>query len=100
MSVTEIGFQATMAIALMIPAAYADQLTSADHGMTVVDVVTTSLYGTTTIKWLADANFAASLTPDSPYWVPGINPDGSMSLGTAVAFIAQLNRNSYLGITN
>jgi hypothetical protein len=66
----------------------------------VTDVAITPKYGTTTIKWLADANFAASLKPDSPYWVPGINPDGSMSLHTATQFIDQLNKNSYLGINN
>jgi hypothetical protein len=79
-------------------AASADTLTSTNGGMTVTDTVMTAAYGTTTITWLADANFAASLTPDSPYWVKGINPDGSMSLSTAVAFINQLNMNSYLGI--
>ena len=68
--------------------------------MTVVDVVNTPLYGTVTIKWLADANFAASLTPASPYWVPGINQNGSMSLRTAALFIAQLNKYHYLGIRN
>src|SRR5277367_2118001 len=66
--------------------------------MTVTDTITTALYGTTTITWLRDANLAASLTPDSPLWVEGINPDGSMSLSTAVAFINQLNMQSYLGI--
>ena len=81
-------------------AASADTLTSGDHGMTVIDTVTTSAYGTTTIQWLADANFAASLGPNSPYWVDGINPDGSMSLSTAAEFINQLNKNAYLGITN
>jgi hypothetical protein len=65
---------------------------------TVTDTITTALYETTTITWLRDANLAASLTPDSPLWVEGINPDGSMSLSTAVAFINQLNINSYLGI--
>jgi hypothetical protein len=79
-------------------ASAADTLTSTNGGMTVTDVVTTADYGTTTITWLADANFAASLTQDSPYWVPNINSDGSMSLGTAVAFIQKLNDNSYLGI--
>ena len=85
---------------LGVRAACADTLTSGDDGRTVIDIVTTPTYGTTTIKWLADANFAASLRPDSPYWVPGINPDGSMSLSTAVEFINQLNHYAYLGITN
>jgi hypothetical protein len=80
-------------------AASADTLTSGDDGRTVIDTVTTAAYGTTTIKWLADANFAASLRPDSPYWVPGINPDGSMSLRTAAEFINKLNEYGYLGIT-
>jgi hypothetical protein len=95
--------QALMAAAVMVMglrAACQDTLTPADGGKTVVDVVTTSFYGTTTIKWLADANFAASLRPDSPYWVPGINRDGSMSLSTAKAFIDRLNAHSYLGISN
>jgi hypothetical protein len=93
---------AMIVVALVILGARAacaqDVLTSTNGGMTVTDTVTTTDYGTTTITWLADANFAASLTPDSPYWVEGINPDGSMSLSTAVAFINQLNINSYLGI--
>ena len=95
--------QTMIVVALMIlgvRAACADTLTSGDNGRTVIDTVTTPAYGTTTIKWLADANFAASLRPDSPYWVPGINPDGSMSLSTAVEFINQLNHYAYLGITN
>jgi hypothetical protein len=75
-----------------------DVLTSTNSGMTVTDTVTTAAYGTTTITWLADANFAASLTPENPNWVEGINPDGSMSLSTAVAFVNQLNINNYLGI--
>jgi hypothetical protein len=73
-------------------------VTSTNGGKTVTDTVTTTLYGTTTITWAADANIAGGLTKDSPYWVDGINPDGSMSLGTAVAFIKKLNDNSYLGI--
>jgi hypothetical protein len=94
--------QTMIVVAILIlgaRAACADDLVSTDNGMTVTDVVTTPKYGTVIIKWLADANFAASLTPDSPYWVPGINADGSMSLGTATAFIAQLNNKAYLGIT-
>ncbi len=94
--------QTIIAVATMILGVRAwgqDTLTWADHGMTVVDTVTTPINGTTTLKWLADANFAASLRPESPYWVPGINPDGSMSLSTAKAFIDQLNSHAYLGIT-
>ncbi len=83
---------------LGVRGATADTLTSGNDGRTVIDVVNTPKYGKTTITWLADANFAASLKPDSPYWVPGINPDGSMSLGTAAHFIDQLNKNAYLGI--
>jgi hypothetical protein len=78
----------------------ADTLTLGDDGRTVIDVVATAAYGTTTIKWLTDANFAASLRPGSPYWVSGINPDGSMSLSTAVAFVDRLNKYAYLGIAN
>jgi hypothetical protein len=90
---------AVAVIILGVRSASADTLTSGDDGKTVIDVVTTKTYGTTTIKWLSDANFAARLRADSPYWVPGINPDGSMPLSVAVAFIAQLNKNAYLGIT-
>jgi hypothetical protein len=90
---------AVVTVFLSAQGLYADQLVAGDNGLTVVDVVTTSLYGSTTITWLADANFAASLRPGDLYWVPGINPDGSMSLVTAVAFIQQLNNYAYLGIT-
>jgi hypothetical protein len=93
---------AILSVALMTLYARAwgqDTLNFDDHGMTVVDVVNSPLNGMTTIKWLADANFAASVRPDSPYWVPGINPDGSMSLSTAHAFIEKLNEHAYLGIT-
>ena len=72
--------------------------TAADGSIaTVIDTVTTP-YGTTTITWLADANLAASLSPGSPLRVDGINPDGSMSLSSAVAFIDKLNTNKYMGI--
>ena len=57
------------------------------------------LYGGVTLTWPADANIAGGLRPDSPYWVPGINPDGSMALSTAAEFVDKLNQNEYLGIT-
>jgi hypothetical protein len=92
------SFLACAVLLIPAPLAASDTLTTTNNGMTVVDVVNTPLYGTVTITWLADANFAASLGPDSPYWVPGINPNGSMSLRTAALFIKQLNKYSYLGI--
>jgi hypothetical protein len=70
-----------------------------DHGKTVIETVTTKQYGTVTLTWPADANIAGGLRPDSPYWVPGINPDGSMALSTAAEFVDKLNKNAYLGIT-
>jgi hypothetical protein len=32
----------------------------------------------TNVAYLANANLAATLKTDSPYYVSGINPDGSM----------------------
>jgi hypothetical protein len=69
------------------------QLTPTDGGLTVTD-------SATGITWLANGDFAYGLTPSSPYYVPGINPDGSMSLGTAQAFVANLNTQDYLGHFN
>ena len=74
-------------------------VTTGDHGRTVIETVTTPMYGTVTLTWPADANIAGGLRPDSPYWVPGINPDGSMALSTAAEFVDKLNKNAYLGIT-
>jgi hypothetical protein len=53
------------------------------------------------VSFLANANLAGSLGHDSPYWVVGINPDGSMNTKTLAAFLAALNNaaNPYLGIT-
>ena len=45
------------------------------------------------VTWLADADLAAS----DACGVAGINPDGSMSWHTAVAFIDSLNARAYLG---
>jgi hypothetical protein len=64
-----------------------------DGGKTVIETVTTPLYGAVTLTWPADANIAGGLRPDSPYWVPGINPDGSMALSTAAEFVDKLNQN-------
>ncbi|HXW13035.1 MAG TPA: hypothetical protein VEN79_00870 [Terriglobia bacterium] len=94
--------QTMIVVALMIlgaRAARADTLSGGDDGQTVIETVTTA-DGTITLTWLADANFAGSLGHDSPYWVDGINLDGSMSLSTATAFINNLNNNKYLGISN
>ena len=46
---------AVVFLILGVRVARADTLTQSDYGMTVIDTVTTTLYGTTTIKWLADA---------------------------------------------
>ncbi len=53
------------------------------------------------VTFLANANLAGTLSHDSPYWVSGINPDGSMNLDTLTNFLAALNKpdNPYLGIT-
>ena len=77
----------------------AQTVTTGDGGKTVIETVTTPLYDTVTLTWPADANIAGSVRPDSPYWVPGINPDGSMPLSTAAEFVDKLNENAYLGIT-
>jgi hypothetical protein len=55
----------------------------------------------TNVAYLANANLAATLEPDSPYYVPGINPDGSMNQATLVKFLAALNNaeHPYLGLT-
>jgi len=66
------------------------QLVATDGGLTVTDQ-------TTGISWLANGDFARGLTPASPYYVPGINPNGSMSLGSAEALIGKLNAFTYLG---
>ncbi|MGA1981835.1 MAG: hypothetical protein ABSG84_05125 [Acidobacteriaceae bacterium] len=91
------------AVAMMLLGALAAsaQVTVAtgDGGKTVIETVTNLRYGTVTMTWAADANIAGGLRPDSPYWVPGINPDGSMPLSVANEFIAKLNANAYLGIT-
>jgi hypothetical protein len=89
------------AILLTTPIANAQvTVTSGDGGETVVEtVVTDSPYGTVRLTWPADANIAGHLQPDSPYWVEGINQDGSMPLSVANAFVAKLNESAYLKIT-
>jgi hypothetical protein len=63
------------------------------------------------ISWLADANLAATHTfglhqgvntspKDPSYLNININPDGSMSYATAVAWIAAMNARDYLGHNN
>ena len=74
-------------------------VTTGDGGKTVIETVTNLRYGTVTLTWPGDANIAGELRPDSPYWVPGIYPDGSMPLSTANEFVGKLNANAYLGIT-
>jgi hypothetical protein len=55
----------------------------------------------TNVAYLANANLAATLSADSPYYVSGINPDGSMNQGTLINFLAALNNpeHPYLGLT-
>lgn len=90
----------TAAMALAATAANSQMTVAAgDHGGTVVETVTTPTYGTVTLTWAANANIAGGLRPSSRYWVPGINPDGSMPLSVANAFVDKLNEWAYLGIT-
>jgi hypothetical protein len=90
----------TAAMFLAVTAAKSQMtVTAGDVGKTVIETVTTPTYGTVTLTWPADANIAGGLWRDSSYWVPGINPDGSMPLSVANAFVAKLNENAYLGIT-
>jgi hypothetical protein len=55
----------------------------------------------TNVAYLANANLAATLTPDSPYYVKGINPDGSMNQAVLGDFLSALNNpeHPYLGLT-
>jgi len=90
----------TAAMVLAVTAANSQMtVTVGDGGKTVIETVTTPTYGTVTLTWPSDANIAGGLWPDSPYWVPGINPDGLMPLSVANAFVAKLNENAYQGIT-
>jgi hypothetical protein len=47
------------------------------------------------------ANLAATLSPDSPYYVSEINPNGSMDQGAPINFLAALDNpdHPYLGLT-
>lgn len=56
---------------------------------------------TLNVTFLANANLAATLSPTSPYYVGGINPDGSMSAKTLGKFLDALNNQAhpYLGLT-
>jgi hypothetical protein len=90
----------TAAMVLAVTAAKSQvTVTAGDGGKTVIETVTTPTYGTVTLTWPADANIAGGLRPSSPYRVPGINPDGSMPLSVANAFVSKLNDRAYLGIT-
>ena len=83
-------------------AAKADKLTAIQQDQLVRHVMNESNYGDVTVEWVADANLAGTLMkadPSSPLLVPGINPDGSMSLSTATAFVANLNFHRYLNNT-
>jgi hypothetical protein len=89
----------TAAMVLAVTAAKSQvTVTAGDGGKTVIETVTTPTYGTVTLTWPADANIAGGLRPSSPYRVPGINPDGSMPLSVANAFVSKLNDRAYLGI--
>jgi hypothetical protein len=94
--------EAALALAALVLSASAARaqvtVTTGNDGQTVIETVTTPLYGTVTLTWPADANIAGGLRPESPYWVPGINPDGSMPLSVANEFVGKLNANAYLGI--
>ena len=77
----------TAAMVLAVAAAKSQMtVTPGDGGKTVIETVTTPTYGTVRLTWAADANIAGGMLPGSPYWVPGINPDGSMPLSVASAF--------------
>ena len=55
----------------------------------------------TDVAYLANANLAATLPKDSPYYVDGINPDGSIDQGTLINFLAALNNpaHPFMGLT-
>jgi len=94
---------AVVAMMLGAQAAKADKLAALDNKQLVRHVMNESNYGDVTVVWAADANLAGTLMrtdPSSPLLVPGINPDGSMSLSTATAFVANLNTHKYLHIEN
>jgi hypothetical protein len=86
--------------------ALADTLTATLDDQAVLQVMNEFFFGDmkdVRVVWAADANLAGTLIKTdaaSPLLVKGINPDGSMSLSTAVQFIANLNAQAYLGITN
>jgi hypothetical protein len=68
-----------------------------------VDVTADATPGATGVTWLADANFAASKEGQAlacQYGVTGINPDGSMTFGTAVHWVDALNKANYAGHCN
>jgi hypothetical protein len=88
------------AILLAVPAAKSQiEVATGEGGNTVIETVTTPMYGRVTLTWASDANIAGGVRPESPYWVPGINPNGSMPLSVANAFVNKLNEKAYLGIT-
>jgi hypothetical protein len=68
-----------------------------------VDVTADATPGATGVYWLADANFAASKEGRAlaaQYGVTGINPDGSMTFGTAIHWVEALNKGNYAGHDN
>ena len=95
--------EALLALAVLIFAVHSASaqvtVTTGNNGRTVIETVTNLRYGTVTLTWPSDANIAGYLPHDSPYWIPGINPDGSMPLSVANEFVAKLNERAYLGIT-
>jgi hypothetical protein len=98
MQLTRTISAAVLSAGVLIAGVAEAALIATNGGLTVTDT-------TTGVTWLANANYAATLRPPTPgnpvsNWVPGIELDGSMTLGTAEALIKQMNSNHYLGHTN
>jgi len=84
-------FLALLCIAICDASLARAQLQATNGGATVYDP-------NTGITWLANGDLAAN--PAYQYGVGNINPDGTMSLGTAQLWVAALNQNNYLGFNN
>jgi hypothetical protein len=73
------------------------------YDSTAVDVTAKAKPGATGVYWLADANFAATKEGKAlaaQYGVTGINPDGSMTYGTAIHWVKALNEAHFAGHDN
>lgn len=92
-----IALVAAIALGPIGASADADELKPAKDGKTVIQTMDAPTYGPVVVEWLADANLAGHLKEGDELWVPGINPDGTMSLSTAQAFIQNLNNHNHLG---